>query len=205
MDYGVEYLDESGGAIFIDGVKNVNVTNSRFMNNKAGKLGGAIGIRNGDFIHILNSQFMSNSAKYGGAACLNANNVAIDKCEFRNNSVDDDNLNAAGGAIYNDGKNLTISNSLFLNNKAQSYELPENISDNKLTFTLVGRENYINAIWSVYDDVKFTNVTYWDGKITTSDNPVYSDNESGQNFTLEIFNNETKLIRKVTLMTDING
>lgn len=57
------------------------------MNNRAGKYGGAIGVRNGDGVQILNSQFIGNSAKIGGAVHSSANNVAIDRCEFRYNSA----------------------------------------------------------------------------------------------------------------------
>ena len=96
-----------------------------------------------------------------------------------------------------------LSNSTFLNNRANSDSLSIQDYDLTLTITLVGNDNYINAIYSI-GDFTFENVTYYNGQTVNSDDvaPVKSQNEAGQTIVLEF---DDAKQTKVTNKTDVNG
>ncbi len=223
-------FDIGGGAILINGVSNVVINNSRFANNAARGFGGVIYSKDGNNFTIMNCQitdnynsqygggavvietpnsrivntlFKNNSAeKYAGALGIFADNITVDRCEFTNNSAQ--GFDFSGAAISNSGENVIISNSIFLNNKAQANRFNYDVQDDILKLTMEGCNDFINAI-SSDNNIKFSNITYWDGKITTSDNPPYSSNESGITFTLEIFNQDNQIVKMVTLVTNNVG
>ncbi|WP_458456143.1 Ig-like domain repeat protein [Methanobrevibacter sp.] len=195
-------LSSMSGAINIEGT-NIKILNSNFTDNIGTQYGGAIFARYGGDIQIIGCQFINNTHRYyengGGAIQIDTPNTKIEKSVFINNTAIRE-----GGAIYNLGENVEIKNSIFLNNKAMSNEILCKNTDNNLIFTLTGFENYMNAIQSE-KTITFSNVTYWNGAITTDDNPSYSANESGQTIILEIFDSENRMIKKITLTTNATG
>ena len=102
----------STAAFSINSNSNVIVSNSIFDNIYS--LGGAIRLRNRNVnATITNSNFTNNhGSNYGGALyCNNINqNIIVDNCYFENNSA-----TTRGGAIRSNG-NLTLKNSVFVNN-----------------------------------------------------------------------------------------
>lgn len=165
-------FDIGGGAILINGVSNVVINNSRFANNAARGFGGVIYSKDGNNLTIMNCQitdnynsqygggavvietpnsrivntlFKNNSAeKYAGALGIFADNITVDRCEFTNNSAQGFDFSSA--AISNSGENVIISNSIFLNNKAQANRFNYDVQDDILKLTMEGCNDFINAI-----------------------------------------------------------
>jgi hypothetical protein len=109
----------AGGAIRIDD-EVVNITNSRFENNKADQ-GGAIGISSAGTVNISNTAFINNgsiltttanSLGGGGAIWMTAAaNLTISNSQFTGNSA-----NQQGGALLVSAGTVTVNNSVFQNN-----------------------------------------------------------------------------------------
>ena len=197
--------ENAGGAIYFD-ADGLKIDNCNFTSNWASanldanyhSSGGAVAAYGSNGV-ISNSQFESNFAlAEGGAVGSRMNNLNISNCTFKFNNA------SSGSAIQWGGDNGKVSNSTFLDNKADSIDLLIDNNDLTLTVTLVGNDNYINAIHSS-KDLTFTNVTYYNGQIVNSDDvaPVKSQNEAGQPIVLE-FNN-AGVIKKVNGTTDVNG
>ncbi|MBR2693225.1 MAG: right-handed parallel beta-helix repeat-containing protein, partial [Thermoguttaceae bacterium] len=108
-----------GSAISAEGSTGLTVTvdSCRFLNNRANGLGGAIRIRNQN-LKVTDSTFSGNiSTQNGGAIyCENSGNVEIKNSIFRGNHGD-----AEGGAIYGQNSNLTIVQSLIVDNTSDAY------------------------------------------------------------------------------------
>ena len=194
--------EESCGAVLYENGKGLTISNCEFTNNKNDKyFGGAIRLIRDENVLIEKSKFTNNTGSDGGAIAISGDkNITIDGCEFRLNTA----FKADGGAIYNDAEDVTVKNSIFLNNKANADSIEYKINDTALTLAIVGGANYINAIKSDAN-ITFSNVTYWNGKITTDSNPVRSSNESGINMALVIKDSQNRVIKNVTLTTDANG
>ena len=145
---------------------------------------------------IINSRFFNNSAEYGGAISLTGNNFTVDNSIFENNSADH------GAAIYCPDEDILRSNSKFLNNKASSYVRGEITDDSQIIITLLGGNEYINAI-SAASGIRFNNVIYWNGTVANTDlmPPRYNTNP-GQNVTLEFYDEDGNLVENITLVTD---
>ena len=192
-----------GGAI--DFMSCGNVTGCNFINNSA-KYGGAIYFDYfSSYSNVTNCNFIDNSAEYGGAVCFeNSHMNTIKDCNFLTNHA------AAGSAIYSSA-NLTISNSLFLNNRANvddSAPLQIVKIGNNIYITFKGQNNLLNAIYSS-SDVNFTNVTYWgaNGITNTGSSPAVpsrSNKETGQNINVIVVVNDIILLN-TTKVTDDNG
>ena len=123
---------ERGGAIYNEGTIS-SISNSTFDGNSAIYYGGAV--ENVGTLNVKNSVFSNNKVNgqsdaatpvYGGAI-LNQGTLTVDNSSFSGNQAynevtsDDDikTLNGIGGAIANASeKELTITNSSFVNNKA---------------------------------------------------------------------------------------
>ena len=194
--------EESCGAVLYENGKGLTISNCEFTNNKNDKyFGGAIRLIRDENVLIEKSKFTNNTGSDGGAIAISGDkNITIDGCEFRLNTA----FKADGGAIYNDAEDVTVKNSIFLNNKANADSIEYKINDTALTLAIVGGANYMNAIKSDVN-ITFSNVTYWNGKITTDSNPVRSSNESGINMALVIKDSQNRVIKNVTLTTDANG
>ncbi|WP_116592083.1 right-handed parallel beta-helix repeat-containing protein [Methanobrevibacter thaueri] len=210
---------EGGGALnMVSG----NVTNCNFINNTADTNGGAFWVHSAN---VTNCNFINNSAISGGATKFEGrSNVA--NCNFINNSA------ISGGAIKFEGRgNVTncnftgnkantgsaiysskfgssyVSNSCFLNNKANVETLDVVKNENNITITFMGQDNLLNAIYSENNvEVTFNNVTYWgaNGITTISSAKSGSNREAGQNITIGIVVNDVIVLNEVKV-TDENG
>ena len=192
-----------GGAVYFE--NNGEVTNCNFVDNKAtGEYseGGAINMGSGT---VSNCNFTNNAADYGGAVYFYTDGN-VTNCNFTDNNASE------GSAIYffATSASKSVSNSRFLNNRANAEALEVTINDNNITITFTGQNNLLNAIYSRNDaEVTFTNVTYWgsNGINNTGSSatiPSRSNKEAGQNITLEIYDSDS-LVDNVTLVTDDNG
>ena len=216
----------SGSAVYCE---DANVTNCTFTDNSAHKYGGAIYFLNqstvedcnftnntasgdGGAVYFLNTgtvtncNFIGNNATYyGGAVCF------WDTGEVRNCNFTGNNANT-GSAIYfySTSATKTVSNSRFLNNRANAEALEVTKNDNNITITFTGKDNLLNAIYSRNDaEVTFTNVTYWsaNGIATTGSSaikPSRSNKEAGQNITVGVVVNG-ELVLSGVYLTDENG
>ncbi len=185
-----------GGAVYFytSGI----VTDCNFNDNKAvgdKNYGGALWINSGS---IANSNFDSNTATYeGGAVWMNSGSIA--NSNFTGNNA------TTGSAIYfgNVSSDKTVSNSRFLNNRADAEKLDVTQDGNNFTATLTGNDNLLNAIYCDVD-VRFTNVTYWgvNGINNTGSSAVTlsgSKNVAGQNISVSgVINGEILDIIKIT-------
>ncbi len=220
--------DGNGGAIYFEN-SGSRVINCNFINNTATMGGGAIRTTVGS---VENCNFINNTASRSGGAIIFTHTGTVTNCKFTDNaalsvggaiyfgywykdtSKEVKNCNftgnnaTAGSAIYyfNDSKTKTVSNSRFLNNRANVEDLQVTKNDNNITITFTGKDNLLNAIYSD-DEVSFTNVTYWSANgiaNTDSSSPVRSNRESGQNITVGIVVNYNLILNEVKV-TDENG
>ena len=171
------------GAVLI--VRYGNATACNFINNTANIDGGAIAMSSGS---IANCNFINNSASNSGGAVYFLNNGDVLNCNFTGNKA----ISASAICFFDlDASSIkSISNSLFLKNRANAYgSEPFNVTKNgnNIEITFKGQNNYLNAIYSK-GDVNFTDVTYWGAEgITNTDSftPVRSNSEAGQNITVK--------------------
>ena len=226
-------IGDFGGAITFTSyaTNGVNIVkNSNFTNNiaigKNGQGGGAINANN-NTITIDDCVFENNTGFRGGALYLFSKNVTITNSVFNNNianttggaimdwtegntTINNSNFtnNKAenGSAIYIDNRNIKLLNSFFKDNKANSSNITGKSKYN-LTLTHAGNDNYINAIYANNATVNFNNVTYSNGEMVNSDavTPIKSDNESGQNIILEVYDSNNQLVDTYSSLTDRNG
>lgn len=89
------------------------IDKSTFENCKSKNDGGA-GYINSKTV-IINSKFINNYASNGGGLYIDAENCAVDNCEFIGNEAD----YVAGGAYFSSA-NCNLTNSAFINNSAAS-------------------------------------------------------------------------------------
>ncbi|WP_296861683.1 right-handed parallel beta-helix repeat-containing protein, partial [uncultured Methanobrevibacter sp.] len=196
-----------GGAVFFWGEGNVR--NCNFINNTANPDGGAVYFR--DDGNVTNCNFTNNKAtgnrSWGGAVYFE-DDGKVTNCSFTGNKAD------FGSAIYFykylSTDTLSISNSIFLNNRANAKDLQVTRNENNITITFTGQNNFLNAIYSRNDtEVTFTNVTYWSAKGISNTGssaikPSRSNKEAGQNITVSIVVNDILVLSEVKV-TDENG
>ena len=104
----------NGGNIKMDG-GNLNIIDSEFKSNIAGESGGILQTEYGN-INMSNSYFISNSAKDGGAIHNSYATVTLQDIQFFNNSA-----SIHGGVFYSVQSNTTIlSEGIFENNHANN-------------------------------------------------------------------------------------
>ena len=146
--------------------------------------------------------FANNNVSYGGAVFFNHDGDVIN-CNFTGNNA------TRGSAIClsNTSAPKTVSNSIFLNNRANAESLDVVKNDDNITITFKSLNNLLNAIYSINDtEVTFNNVTYW-GKngITTINNPISRSNKAaGQNITVGVVVNGELVLNDV-MVTDEDG
>ena len=228
----------NGGAVNLDGYSDRDVfNNTAFINNTATGNGGALYVSHESFNDsYINTSFINNAAAGNGGAIIYGNSimdVLFEEVAFINNSAENGgaiwftgdgdvtncnftgNNATAGSAIYfyNTSATKTVSNSIFLNNRANAdVNTPLQIENDgtNIKITFMGQDNLLNAIYSRNDaEVSFTNVTYWGangitntGEVTTK--PSRSNKEAGQNITVTVVVNDI-LILNTTKVTDENG
>ena len=176
-----------------------SIGNCNFTGNTA-DVGGAIKFSSTNAIE--NCNFTDNSALYGGAVFFSSNGT-VANCKFTGNDAN------TGSAIYFYNDESIVSNSYFLNNRANVDDDPFilNLTGNNAEIIFIGRNNLINAIYSNNDcDVSFSNVTYWGARgITNTDiaAPVKSTRQAGQNITVKAIANGNLL--NMVIITDEEG
>ena len=184
----------AGGAVYFD--SDGNVTNCNFAGNTA-DYGGAIIIDSGN---MSNCNFTGNTASSDGGAIWMYSG-SVENCNFTGNNA------TAGSAIYfwSTLYTRTVSNSRFLNNRANAETLEVIKNDNNITITFAGQNNLLNAIFS-NAEVTFNNVTYWgkNGITTISTTKSGFNKEEGQNITVGVVVND-KLVLSEVMVTDENG
>ena len=129
----------------------------------------------------------------------------MSNCNFTGNNA------TTGSAIYfykwDSSDTLTVSNSTFLNNRANAESLDVVKNDNNITITFTGQNNLLNAIYSREDaEVAFNNVTYWgaNGIATVSAKLSGSNKAAGQNITVVVVVNDVLVLNEVKV-TDEKG
>jgi len=201
---------------------NLNIRNTTFNNNK-GHDTGAIGHEEGNltinnctftkntsehdigavwngfegYAKISNSIFKNNTAKGYGGAVSNGETLIVTSCLFDGNKVTSDY--SEGGAIDSPG-NLTVRNTVFKNNAAQSGAAIRNIENatiEKNTFTANKAKTKGNAIISdsgarIYNNTG-ADTSKYSGTITTEGTNVLIRNN--------IFDDIGKLNTKITVTT----
>ena len=192
----------NGGAVYFNNYG--NVTNCNFTGNTATVDGGAVFF--GSSGTVSNCNFTDNKAtgtySYGGAVCF-ADNGNVTNCNFTANTA------TRGSAIYfySTSAQKSVSNSTFLNNRANAKDLQVTKNENNITIIFTGNNNILNAIYSRnYAEVSFFNVTYWGASgIVNTDTykPSISNNAAGQNITIKGVINGN--IINTTKVTDKNG
>ncbi|WP_405285109.1 right-handed parallel beta-helix repeat-containing protein [Methanobrevibacter sp.] len=195
---------QEGGAIDFASSYTCTVTNCNFVNNNAAR-GGSVYIKSKG--EVTNCSFTNNSANRGGAIyCELSNEIEVTNCNFTGNNA------ITGSAIYfpKYGGTITISNSLFLNNRANvddNNPLQMVQNGNKIEIAFMGQDNLLNAIHAAYGYVRFTNVTYWgvNGIANTGSSTISgSQMEVGQNITVIVVVNDD-IVLNATKVTDSNG
>ena len=193
----------NGGAVyFYQGTG--TVSNCNFINNNATANGGAVYFnRNGE---VTNCNFANNNAtgtdSWGGAIMF-VSDGTVTNCNFTGNTA------TTGSAIYfykyYSSDTLTVSDSTFLNNRANTEALDVVKNDNNITITFTGRNNLLNAIYS-NAEVTFTNVKYWGatGITTVSAKLSGSNKAAGQKITVGVVVNNELVLNEVNV-TDENG
>ncbi|MEE1128713.1 MAG: hypothetical protein UHW99_01895, partial [Methanobrevibacter sp.] len=115
----------SGGALYLANAKYSNITDSKFISNRATTSGGAIYIWStfDTFIaNIYNSTFTDNTAPNGGAIYDNVGILNVNKSDFINNMATVTSASKSyGGAIYTiTSKSVNITNSNFIGNNVKT-------------------------------------------------------------------------------------
>ena len=202
-NFTANQASRKGGAIYFG--SSGSVENCNFTNNSA-NFGGAIYFEYGSTHEVRNCNFTNNTASDRGGAVYFVGNGTVTNCNFTGNNA------TTGSAIYfykyYSTDTLTISNSTFLNNRANAEALEVTKNENNITITFTGNDNLLNAICSRNDaEVTFTNVTYWSAKgiaNTGSSTPGRSNKEAGQNITVSVIVNDVIVLSEVYL-TNENG
>ena len=196
-------IDMAGSSIraFTVSASDVTIKNLTIKNANYNGDGGAIYFNSNGSVE--NCNFINNHAENSGGAVYFLNEGSVTNCNFTGNNA------SAGSAIYfaSDEDTKTVSNSYFINNRADAEDLQVTKNENNITITFTGKDNLLNAIYSG-GDVNFTNVTYWGANGIAnigSSTPARSNKEAGQNITVEIYDSDDSLIENVTLVTDDNG
>ena len=147
---------------------------------------------------IIDSNFINNSADInGGGVYWIGDNGLINNSRFYNNSA------VNGSALYTT-KDICISNSVFLDNKADSQPIVYVVGENNISVYFSGNDNYLNAIYSTVDLTQFVNVTYWGGKnLTNSDDNLFvKGGAGGQIISLNLTNKIIGKNKVIYALTD---
>jgi predicted outer membrane repeat protein len=151
---------------------------------------------------VSNCNFTGNTATESGGAVYFTGTGNVTNCNFTGNNA----TNGSAIYFYRESSTKIISNSCFLNNRANAEILEVTKNDDNITITFKGNDNLLNAIYS-NGDVSFTNVTYWSTNgiaNTDSSTPVRSNKEAGQNITVSVVVDDVIVLSDVYL-TDENG
>lgn len=202
---GCDFANNSasdGGALYFSTHITGNVERCNFCSNSA-YCGGGLYFAQSSTGRVKNSNFTDNSAYIGGAAYFEFNAEIANSNFIGNNAT-------SGSAVYLDGRGSftkKISNSCFLDNRANADDNdPFKVTqkENTIEITFIGRNNLLNAIYSV-EDVELNNVTYWgmNGPANTDDvHPCRTTNEAGQNIFVTAFINDCLVLNEIRITND---
>ena len=184
----------SGGVIYTDGYytslsypPSLNITDCEFISNSAKSStfgGGAIYMQYVDgFKSIKNTKFIGNQAMYGGAIFLqnSEGNFIMDNVSFIGNKATGSSVDSpyyGGGALNLIGKtdgrvgNVTITNSLFINNSAKYTRGGGAILDRNVDLNISNSVIFNNTDSSRYIQIYKDTTVYFPsgGKIVLEDN-----------------------------------
>ena len=108
------FSSANGGALNISG-GTTNVSNTNFENNSASQNGGAINITGGTF-NMTGGSMSGNEAQNGGAIYAGGQNASVEL----NNTIITENIAGEGSAIYNNGSNITLTDTNITENTGAS-------------------------------------------------------------------------------------
>ena len=202
------HSDKFGGAILLFGVPSLskcNIANCNFINTSSDNQGGAI-YWYGPNGTIENCNFINDTSLDNGGAisCIICNNGIINNCSFINCSAYE------GSALYQENNYLIISNSIILNNRANSTALTINKSGSNVIIRFNGLNNLFNGI-STNGTVNATNLTYWgvNGVTNTGSlSKIFKPNNftpEGIGLKITVLNNEDEVLLSKVYYTDDNG
>lgn len=142
----VNIKENQGGAIYVDGMRVIVVTNSHFSNNIANNSGGAMYLKGCSSVEIRDNSFDNNKVYYEGGAVfiMSSQNCRVNNNSFIGNyAIHSDSSNLGDGYVGIGGaittySNCTINGNIITNNKSVSgsiYESTNNsyIIDNIIT------------------------------------------------------------------------
>lgn len=101
-----------GGAVSGEYLNKIEVINSYFENNSAGRGGGAVGVGTASSLVIVGSTFKGNNAWYGGAVYSLLSPLTIVNSVFTGNSTNTSGDLGDGGAIGTDGASTDPNDSI---------------------------------------------------------------------------------------------
>ncbi|WP_278522565.1 Ig-like domain repeat protein [Methanobrevibacter arboriphilus] len=133
-----------GGVIYSNSA--VTVSNGNFSGNNA--IYGGVIFNNGTNMTVSNGNFSGNNATIGGAI-YSSGYLNVKNSIFSDNLVVNDDVNAmsAGGAIWNNGSNLTITNSQFIGNRVN---LDGTAINNNLAGAVYNEGDNLNITLSIF-------------------------------------------------------
>ena len=108
------FNSSNGGALNISG-GTTTVSNTNFENNSASQNGGAINITGGTF-NMTGGSMSGNEAQNGGAIYAGGQNASVEL----NNTIITENIAGEGSAIYNNGSNITLTDTNITENTGAS-------------------------------------------------------------------------------------
>ena len=191
--FGCSFVNNSagtyGGAIILSGVTDVNISDCIFINNTAKTDSGAIRILGSDKVYISGCTFINNGAgTTGGAIDASGNDFHIYNCVFLNNSVGNGVIFI--NTLFDQSKNFTINNNIFLNNNAVGiyFWQPESTGDVDYNWFGNNATNYNTSPITTNTNMTnwlFLNTTYCPDILLLSDSFTTA-------FKLYAFNNITK-------------
>lgn len=163
----------SGGAVYINGAQDVDISTSRFLNNEASspasytRYGGAIQISNVESISLSNSILCGNSttkfstlSSYGGALYAgNVEELNISNVIFQENASDEN-----GGAVAVDSiEEVSMINNTFVGNSStQGDDLWATLSPTEIINTIFAYSSGSSAVYAADGTSASENVTYND-------------------------------------------
>jgi predicted outer membrane repeat protein len=166
--------NHKGGAVFLDGYRNLFVNNCLFTNNHANAKGGAIYIKQGYQLVIRDCEFRNNTTyRWGGGVCVEScnNTPEISNNLFHSNIAFFVSVNGyvhGAGAGLSIHCNSIIKNNRFYNNQSTNGALYES-SYNSLIFNNIFANNNANgmviggatfSISKVYNNTVVNNMSY---------------------------------------------
>ncbi|WP_297979945.1 Ig-like domain repeat protein [uncultured Methanobrevibacter sp.] len=195
-----------GGVLFVDG-GDVIVDNSTFIANSALHSGGALYLNNMKTVYVSNSTFLHNTAPAYDGGAIYAGAVYINESSlFMYNNASRASAIFARSAYIND--TILLENQAHFRQWANQYN-KINSSHVNISGIFRGEDTLLNAILLENDNYEFHNLTYCgvNGEQTNTDEvtSARSYNEVYQLIVLEIYNDQNDLVDTIEQYTDANG